>query len=710
MSTAIFKITDGINQVDLLEVREGVCVEDWRQAVAQFKGAGGTFQESSLSDGRRLVDTKFAAMRESMPIKVGQSSGGSQNISIAILREMLALFMKASSYWVSDWQDEPVWLEKRADCETNTEYATVVTSNIPELADIFSSTFADGQMPNMILDIEHEHWQDVAPGQETATEISALEAYNGVNYGNVDSTGAREVQTDATNVFIANHRAEANITHIYHHNITTGAWSGNLAGAALPFAFTPALAIGQTGRTYFGIDSTLADSGPFRSLVFDVGIASVNLSGGNTWELYNSALAVWDLWDVKDLSPSNWGAIGIAHVWGRTTDQALANKWWQPANLLALLGGAAPNVTAWWVRVDLSNTGAGVVTPPQQQNRRIYAVTWPYTEVQSDQPGGDIPMLIRVQVHNRSGTQSTFPIIIEGAALADRMFIGARSLSRGSVFSSYINIADEQNIAGIIITTFAKSAFIEEIRAPAGRAIRYTSTGVGWNNAARIGFSSALIDEYRGRYRAFLRGITSDSTPTDSSVRLTISITTNALTPIRTIAWTGDAASFSDLGAGVGDTYTEMLDMGILTLPLPGPRMLDGEPGSLVSIQVQANADNTETVDLYDLILIPIDEWAGDFEDFTGRDEFELADTTLMLDPILVPAERLRTLLLENGLLQTPYLAITNGRPQLQPGGAQRLWFLFALTSGDGYRSGLEVGNNIQVSQVKRYLGPRGVS
>jgi len=729
--TAILKITDGVSQVDLLDLREGVSMNGWRQAVAGYKG-GGTWQQSSLSDGRRLVDKRFMNVTETFPIAIGRAEN-TQDITIAVLHRLFDLMEAASSYWITKWQTGMVWLEARSECETNTRYAIVHTANIPQIAELYAPGVFnnDAALDAMSLVIERGHWTEAAPGHGIPVELSAMETYDGRNLGNVDSAGVREPTVETNQVFVGNKHNVANITHIYHYNATVPAWSGNLMTAALPYALTPALAGGQVGLTYFGIDSTLANDGPFTSLIFDIGTASANLVIDRGWEYYNLIGAGWGAMnlindDTYD-APDYLSHAGIQSVhFGPAISFGIND--WGPGNLLAILGGAAPNVTGWWARLSYQDNGAAI-TVPTQQNRDIYTVTWPYTELQADQAAGNINALSKLRIFAETGDSDSSGLLPSFQAQTGRLFVSLRALDRGSNFSPYINASDTQNPTGITTSVFAASAYINTSFVPSGRAVEYTSAGAGLVKSWNVAWSASLIDEYTGKYRLFARVRTDDSVPSDSSIQAKLSLRTEygVAGVAYNIYWTSDEASLNiDLSnaAQQDKDLFEMLDLGEIELPAPVKTLLSEETGNNIRLDLYANAATGQTVLFCDVILVPVDEWVIELLEHRnaspgGRHPLQLWKDEQWYSPnrryfsldagVSVPKEFVRANLHEtNGSFVANWLSVKNNRPFIAPSGAQRLWFLAASRYGSYYLSGQDTTFTVALDRNAQYLGPRG--
>lgn len=678
-NTAILKITDGTESVDLLHIREGVSIEAWRQAVAQYR-AGGTFQESSLADGRRLVDTKFTAIREAMPIKIGQGgTRGNQNASILMLQKMFALFQKAAAYWTTTWQCEPVWLEKRASCETNIEYGHVVTATIPELDDIYQTGFDTGAMTGMTLIIERGHWLENAPGTGTATELSAVETWNSVDLGNVDSSGDREPATSG--VYIQNMRVPANITHAFTWSAANG-FSGNLVGGGVPFDLVDVAGAAPAVNDYvaFGVDISIQPDSSMRSLVFDIGTAQTGIS--LTWEIYSSVGPGWVAMSVQDntatAQPFDTAGINSVH-------------WYLTTQANSTING----VNAWWVRARVTAV-PGPVVAPVQQNRDVYSITWPYTEIQADEVNGDLPALTRiklaVQSHNDGGVGGIDDLYF------NRFVAGLRSMSRGTNFTAILNTDNRVGINPTGITTAPASGGNQFAAADA--AIEMNVAGVSaMADRAVFTFDTSISPEYYGTFRAFVR-----FRPVTGSA--------NIVTQLRV-----------KLGAG-GETITNpenvtwstfdyiIVDYG--KVDIPGQDILDCGDSITLEIAVQIETTGAAQVGILDMIMIPVDEWAIDTQDVVNDADSTIEEGRYLdIDSVVYPKRTLRSLARETSddEVTGTYLAIKNGPAIVQHNSRQRLWcfMMRSETAGSSTWIGnIQTAATIQIERNQRYLGPRG--
>ena len=666
--TAIFRITDGTTIVDLIKPQGGYGFHlvSWRPSIPSYKG-GGAFQESSLSWGRRLIDKQFENYISTLSLTANQTS---QDILIQELQEIRRLLEKASSYWTSRWGNEPVWIEAKATKETNTRYAIIVLGRIAEDDNPYSQPFlqpdCSAVMNGLTLVIEHETWTENAPGTSTAVEISAAETYDGRTLGNVDDAQVRD-PTTASEVYVKNSRQTANLTDIYIDD--GGVFSANLLDAALPYALLPAAMV-VNDAIYFGIDTTVADSRPFGNLIFDISVGGTGYNGA--WEFWNGAWVGLGVTDNTAVGGIELAATGVNEVIWPVWLVATA---WVPT--------AINGVTAYWVRMRVTATPGGAKQQPIQQNRNVYAVAWPYTEIDDLAVPGDVPSLSRFKIEP-----------FQGSADGQEIYAGLRSLSRGDAFNAYINIADEQNPAGVVcaVGTAANVSFANNVGAPSGRIFL-------WNPAAAlddvqlavITFSAAMSSEYIGKYRAFCRVDQSGGAVGDFSLRAVTNFGGEILGPRRSVN-TLDLFGVVDLGVislgvGTSDLYSAA------TISLLGTNT-GGAPGDLY---------------IYDLILIPTDEWSINVKDTSFAKPFA-AGRYLDVDAITSPKKvRASLKVVATDEIVYDYLSVTSGKPMFQSNAEQRLWFFFVDGDDADDRTAEPSLYRVLCYRNARYLSQRGL-
>jgi hypothetical protein len=672
--SATLEITDGTDTVSLIQDGGNTFfLNEWMPRIVLPK-AGGVYQQSALSDGRRLVDRKFDTVAESFDMKGHAESMDAMARELQVLR---ALLEKAVAYWTTDWQSTPVYFVCQAECETNARYALIMNYSTPDDENPFSQPWlaAEGTvLDNWTLTIERDHWTENAPGTGTATAASAVEAYNGRNFGNIDSAGARDPVT-TQDVYVVNKRNEANLTHVYEDD--GGVFSANLLDAALPHRLLPAVPT-TSDDMYFGIDTSVSDSGPFDNLVFDVGTAQTNITDTD-WLYWNGAWAAFAT--VRDYTAS---AIGSGVAFSRTGVYSV--RWEIPSDWATT---SVNGVTAYWVRLNIGTVDPGPAGATQQ-NRRIYSATWPYAEIQAAAVGGTLPALLRILAQQREDTQT-------GAI--KRIFCGLRSQSRGSNFTAVLNASDEQNPTGIAVSAGANSSFINLVPSPTGRVIEYNPSGAD-SIAVRAQFqlATSISPEYVGSFHAFFRYITTGAT-TSYTANLSVRSDQNNITTFTGETVTIAAGATTDLG---------IADLGKVDLP-PYLEHADADESGRVHLRINVgSSDGTDNLRIVDLWLMPIDEWAADMD----QDETSSSSAPIRLDSLQNPRRVLRAGVFNSSdqIIQ-PFKVVKNGPAILQASSQQRLWFLlFRFDVSDREESNLYHSVRVQLQSNQRYFSTEGIN
>ena len=683
MSNAILVITDGTLRFSL--ITRPWQLENWIPQRADLKG-GGIRRGSPLSDGSRLIDFSYANTIDTFALK---AMHGEQDGVIRTRQELDRLLEKARRYWVDDWATEPVWIEARGSDETNTRYAVIKDWRMPMDDNPYAQPFYPQQqeavMDNLALTLEHGFWQADEPGTDTAIETSAQQVYNAVTYGRAATT-SREV-------YVANKHNEANLTHIWHWTSPAGPFGGNLIGAGLPYDLFPGGAGGPGNGDilYIGCNTALADSGPFNNVVFDI-LTGMTFGAGDSadWEYWNGA----------------WVALTIANDMG-ITGRAFSNTGLRSIHFIPPSDWAtvAVNaVTGYWIRCVITEaTGVGRA---QQQNRDPYSTIWPFIDIDELQVPGDLPALLRF----------TFEAVSPGLGVPfgdidgefDRVIVGARSLSRGSEFTAYMNCGDEQGLGNWTASAFLASAMADDIEAPSGRALVYTVAGVTVDgNQLRITASAATGSAYYGAFHCYMRYKVSAGATGDMRARLEFTDQQWAANT-RTATETLPLQVFSNWS---------VLDFGRVVLPPGGahPRLTPAQLS--INLWVECVAAGAHTATFYDVILMPVDEWFADLQE-------NLTPSSLSVDQLeygiplefastLYPKIPLHSWMINDGTgrLWAHYIPYTPGPAVIQANADQRLWwFVLRTPTGSVDRRFAEpwLVGRLRAHIVARYQSMRG--
>jgi hypothetical protein len=433
---------------------------------------------------------------------------------------------------------------------------------------------------------------------------------------------------------------------------------------------------------YFGCDTSVTDSGPFCSLVFDLLTPAVYTGDGTlVWEYWNGAWTAFGA--APDTLDDNTVMLSEPGV--------TSTGWHAPVDWVTT---AVNGTTAYWVRARFDTPGgAGTMTQPVQQHRPVYSVVWPCVEVVADDVGGDVPLLARIQVE---------------CAHDDWMFYvlhaAVRSLSRGEDFTPYLLAADEQNPAGVTVTPQAAGVGTvqAQVDAPAGRAVRFLNLPAATTDYVTFSLDDNLCPQWEGTYHAFARCW--QTAGTTSKVRLYLTTGTRDAGAAFTALWQGGYSAYITPNLVTAGNHS-LIDLGRITLP-------PGQPGMGYNlVDVRLNVQNTDagnvTVWVSDLILMPVDEWSGTFyPTAAGVTEGHFADLDSVTSQRTLVHAAVRSVSNENVL--APLQAIVNGAVQLQANAAQRVWFLFQGGASPYRYAYVSTLAAVRLFGVSRYLGSRG--
>jgi len=563
--------TDRINLLD----ENGILLKDW---VPVEGGHDSNYVESSLGDYGQVISYRETDVDEKFVLTIKRSN---QDDVIRMGQDLRRMLRTALNYWTDSWREDFVYIAARAAGETNTRYAIVKDGQIPKDNNPFAIPFAlcAPVMNDFELFVTRGPWGDDIPDTGTKTELSAVETYDGRNLGNTDENQIRDPTTGEGAVYVANHWKTANLTDIYWYDDNLTAFSGNLMDEdpTAPFDLLPAVPAAND-YVAFGIDTTIDDSGPFSSLVFDIATAITGVTAGR-WEYWNGAWHAFAGSEIQDCTNEDglMGGVAFDTLGVKSVNWIPQSDW---------VTTAVNGVTGYWVRY-LIVTAAGA-TSPEQQNRLIYSISWPYTEIQSTEILGDIVAKAKIRLREQYEAGPAIDEISE-------IIMGLRSTARGVDFRSYLNCADEQEAPGITVAVVGVGAFANDVKTPTGRKVTATNPAAA---AAVVNFniSDAYTPAYHGTFRCFIRCDVTTGGAGDVSLQVVSKFGGKSSATCQT-----DYIPILDL------SNFAVVDMGRVQF-IPPEQFRPDEPGTL-TITIGVWGAGT-IVDLFDLILIPVDEWA----------------------------------------------------------------------------------------------------
>lgn len=374
-----------------------------------------------------------------------------------------------------------------------------------------------------------------------------------------------QVSTCEQALYTPNKSSKAQISHIFAYDSSAATYSTNKIGAVVPFDILPN-PLGANDILYIGIDDDVYYPGPFSNIVFDLLQAGAGTITG-TWQYWNGA--AWAaLTYTGDLTNSlqSSGVKGLRFIplsgWAKTT-----------------ING----IYGYWIRLNITAiTGAPV---PQQQNQQIFSAIVPYTAIAAASVPGDISAPIKDTV-NCSQEAS-------GSNLYN-VLLATRSEERGTRFDPYINISDLQQPAELqIVIGGVKTVITDAIDAPTGRCALFTAAGAD-SDPFYIYVTNPLCNHYFGAFRMLMRVRQLTGTAGTITIDGRIECGTAVITRSAVIS------------ASVGNFF--LADLGKLTIPT----FSADTTSQLESIEMTFTLTTTAacTLNLYDLIVIPVDECA----------------------------------------------------------------------------------------------------
>lgn len=532
--------------------------------------------------------------------------------------------------------------------------------------------------------------QGAAGNAQSIAEFDDINAlYVGTNNAIYWSSTSIDLGRQATclpEVFWRAGRQELNLTHIWRYDDSAGTYTqlfGRGQGTA-NFSILPAVPT-VDDAVYFGIDNSRQASGdpPFKSLIFDLATVLRDSTGAAitaVWEYYNGAwVAMTNITDNTNTLKNP----GVQSVW-----------FGSPVGWTAV---AVNGITGLWIRLRVTVAGAAALSP-QQQNRDIYSVTWSHVEIDDDQTSGDITTLARYLIAGVSDRDGPLNFNLPNSYW-NRMLIGLRSVNRGELFQAYHNFSDVQNAAGIVcVPMTASTVFADDTDANTGRLLEHMTTGVGdWRGEAYMAFAGNVAVQHHGKFLMFAKVRITTGTPEDMKFRAVI--------------YNGSGGnSYTTRTAICTDFGYNLLLFGEVQLPANAYFDRQAMPDHFaVVVEINSSAA-ASVIQLHDLTLIPIDEWAADMTDprYSAASPITYA-RYLDIDSVTSPKVPVRIFVRKNdtGGVVNNWIGAGAGGAILQHHAKQRLWFLPLRGEVNGTHTG--AGADADLEDTGAYFDLQGV-
>lgn len=261
------------------------------------------------------------------------------------------------------------------------------------------------------------------------------------------------------------------------------------------------------------------------------------------------------------------------------------------------------SVSAFWIRLIETNASPSWGTIPVLNETEFpYHQRDPVVEIPPGIIGGDVEPNLLMRLISPAGgdTDPTFANI-------SRILIGAKS--RGlDYFVSHLNAGGDDNPSEWTATQVTDATATADPQGPGGKHSAVSFSGDS-TMQPRVRFTGDdILDSWVGEYRAFIRAQQIGGAAEDTSLLLRTFIGGYGDDDPHIDTAEKDFAAFDD--------GFEVLDMGIIRIPFARPRAGDVLTGVDVVFEIHAaRATGSSTLKIYDLILIPVDEWVVGLDD-----------------------------------------------------------------------------------------------
>jgi len=658
---ARFEITDGTTTIELLYYRNrmgGFMLNDWEPDIPSYKDRG-AYSDSPLFDGRYPLKTPSDNPIERLELRGVFSNASALFTAWRNLRELLE---QAMNYWQSPFDNACVYLICQGTQESSPRYAAITGWDLSGLENMFAAPFLQRSGRLLIEDIdlllEHEVWSNVVPNSVT-TEIGVLasQEFDSIDYGKTSAvTGIKAIQ-------VANHHTIANISTVVVYTDDTANYNhvSNTNSSLLIELIDPLSVTPSQDFTYFGSETSITDSGPFHSISYE-----------NIEPRYASLGAAWEYWNGI-----SWTAMSTTQVSDPNSNFTTTGRHTITFhNLTGWTYNTVDGVEAWWVRINWSGSLVGAAPTL----RYLYAITWPYVEIESDKVSGDLPSEVKIRHYDFATDQAD----AARTRVVNHLYVGRRDLARGASFTSRLNISDEQIPANITVGKDATAgAWVTDSLAPSHRCLEHTFAFANiWYNMATILFDSAIANQFYGKYGLFLRHAQTSGSKGDTLLRVYLA--------------EGSSAKIGDVETSFTETaLVSASDLPIInfgTMQIPTYQSPDSATSTFQLVVQGKSANVANKIRLYELALIPVDEWfcytfaPNENQPFGIEEDTDENRNYLDIDATLAGREPYVTSLRQYSTddLITRWVASTPDPPRIERGKTYRYWYLYGLQETSG--------------------------
>lgn len=575
----------------------------------------------------------------------------------------------------------PVFIRQRASCETNRRSAVVIGSPDVQLpVPIAHLPLETTQVIDPFdMAITRGPWQAGTPGTMPDSPVT------------LTTTGGPALPTL---VQVSNHRDQTAISHIFNYDDSLAAWSANLAGVAAFDIWSVAAAVPALNDIHY---IGFSVNRPSRSVVWNIGTGGV-YDAAILVEYYNGAWVPLTYGDDYTIYPRGdqdelFTSVG---PWVINTRDL---RDWTTVNV--------NGVNTRWLRIRIDNF-VGWVTTPANADFNAYTARRPFVIFPAASIGGSAPPFALTRMRSPDGGDDN-----PRFSNIDRMIVGLKTRGLAD-FESHLNAGGAGLPAGWATAPGTDATEANVWYGPQSKLLQVDFVTTNPMDTRQTYTGTEMLDSWRGKYKAFIRAEQVSGADGDIILQLRALLDTGGATAMR---WESDRITMQ-----THDDGPEVVDMtpdGVLSIPFVDELAEDDFTGEDIVFRIRARrlGASAATLDIWDLVLIPADEWIVEYDD--------------LIQDLTAGSEALRGLQLiedDGGIIENRtvkrftragrddlWLAQKWGRggprPKLKPNTTGRLYFLMMHYPSSGWGDapfigslGMQIAFEMYIRDVFPYL------
>jgi hypothetical protein len=488
------------------------------------------------------------------------------------------MLRQAWLYKNSDYVITPVYLTQRASCESNSRSAIVTGS-------------PDVQVPNPIAYLPLEMARTIDPFDMSITRGPWQEGTPGELPTNPTTLSPTLGPPTPTLVHVSNHRDNTSVGTIFNYDNSLVAWSANLAGSAAFDIWSVAGSVPAAGDIHY---IGFAGNRPSRTVVWTIGVAGV-YNCDIVVEYYNGAWVALTYGDDYSLYPNG----DEDSIFKSVSDWVLNTR-----DITDFTPVAVNGVNTRWIRLRIVSKVSWTTTP-ENTTYNLYTQRRPEVIIPATAIGGSIPpfTLMRMRSPDGGDDNPRFSNI-------DRIIVGLKT--RGlDYFESHLNAGGAALPDGWATTPGTDASENSVWYGPNSRLLQVDFATTTPMTTRQTFTGTDRLEYWKGKYKVFIRAEQVGGADGDINLRFRTLLHSGGDTAIRFNSEVISMQTHDD-----GPEVIDMIPDGVLSIPFVDERAADDFSNEDILFRIlAARTAGSSTLNIWDLILIPADEWIAEYDD-----------------------------------------------------------------------------------------------